>query len=123
MANVRGITREAIEAEYPEPRSADNRQDGFGLYCVGGALCSYLWDHYKEDQLPEEYLNPWPQNDDLAEVLAWANPYLAEADGPKHYAFDYAERITTHNDEEHFQTAWKLLEEALDWAPEKGRVK
>jgi len=94
------LTVEMIREKYPEPRVVNIRPEGNAGrgYCVGGAFLLTQGDD----------CNPWPLDVDIARGLRRANPTLDKFD-----ALEIAREIVLANDNGHFETAWKLLGQAL----------
>jgi len=94
------LTVEMIREKYPEPRTMNMRLEGneYKGYCVGGAFL----------MMQGVVLDPWPWDVDIAQGLQRENPALDEFD-----AREMTREIVLANDNGHFETAWKLLGEAL----------
>lgn len=102
------VTVEEIRAKYPNPVKAiaGNLRDGY--YCVGGALCKFLYGDSGE-AFPISQLN---------RALVAANPALARNIHCVYTkAEDFGASIIGQNDSENFEAAWKFLDEALNWKP------
>lgn len=116
------ILVDGIRKDYPSPMSAkllltaikdddstpmsEDLPDTSPKYCVGGALCKSI-----DSKLPS-----FPGRQDLAWGLRVFNPNLTGPEtllGEDDLADDFAKRIIYWNDQEDFDTAWKLLYDAL----------
>jgi len=93
---------EEIRAKFPAPMSVTQKPhatDSEQQYCVGGALCKIAGDDIS-----------FPCISTLAENLRDMNHALDEDD-----ARMFAMTISKENDEEHFESAWQTLDEALGY--------
>ncbi len=105
-----GVEVKNIRSQYPRPiRVGELEGDVPGPhdYCVGGAFCQYLVQYAGHDLDPV----PFPSVSELAEGLMVANPDLGW-----HRATEYALMIIYLNDDGRFDTAWSVLEAALNWS-------
>lgn len=89
-----------IRLQYPNPKKSRDDRGMQCDYCVGGAFVMYTTE--MEDRFPDV--------DQLAWVLMENN-----TDMPEDTAYGYAKRIIDANDEGHFEAAWNILEQALEY--------
>lgn len=92
------ITAAEIRAKYPNPSACGVSHDESN-YCVGGALCQFLGEDYR-----------FPLPGEMADRLGRINPSL-NADRALEFGFE----IMNANEEQNFDRAWQLLDEALTW--------
>lgn len=100
------VTADEIRAHYPNAKAFDLFQIDKGDYDVGGALCYYLG--IPPFRSPNGYA--FPSQNTLRIALQNVNSNL-----DNHPAIVYASRIIKHNDQEMFDLAWDLVDEAFNY--------
>lgn len=88
-----------LQAQFPTPRIDTDDDFTLDSYCVGGALCQWV---YLENG------SNFPDEVELSGALRAANPALDRPD-----ALDYALAIIAANDGGDFPCAWATLARAL----------
>lgn len=94
------MTVEEIRKAYPNPVTSIVKN--YANYCVGGAACKYVGEHYN-----------FPRVSQLAGILV--SKYNKRLTWEK--ALYYATKITRNNDEGDFEFSWASLGEALAFQP------
>ncbi len=92
----------AIRRRFPNPRRASDRDIGRGAYCVGGAVCAWVWPYR-----PRTRANRFPGESEVAYALRVLG--VADEDAPI-----WARQIIRSNDVGNFEEAWAALYAALD---------
>ncbi len=103
---------ESIRAWFPNPARLKNvlHDRNPDSYCVGGALCLYMYTH-GFDVPPERF----PTAMQLANAIMAANPNIDSG-----RAVDAALDVLTANDTGDFDAAWRYLDDALSYRPKSG---
>lgn len=104
MARTIRARMQRLRRDYPHPRMAREGWDG-RAYCVGGALC-----------LSQGGTAAWPEPWSVARAVMDENHQV-----PGMVAWEFAVDIIRHNERAEFAEAWRVLEMALRWRPQRIR--
>lgn len=101
-----------MKEHYADPVSTIGGRGGDRKYCIGGAICHYLW--HSELNIYSLGVNQrFPTIGEIASALSSLNSNLQNPSGKE--AFEYAATIASKNDHGLFGDAWEVLRSALEY--------